>query len=255
MGYKTEKDFFANYNMNQYERPTGYTSDIVIFTLVRDEWDVTKRVLNVLLVKRLDHPGKGKWALPGGFVEHGEDALTGATRELEEETGVSDVFLKHFGVYDAYGRDPRGNKWVITNAHYAVVNEKYLKRRRAGDDAEEVRLIPVSQLSTIEFAFGDHHQIINDALLEVSKDMSTTTVAKEFLEEEFAVSELFDVLKLFGVFPDSYPLSNFYMRVNKASFIDPVLDRRGEHVRRNDRTTRLAKMYRFNDEEPIPTIY
>lgn len=252
--FKTEAEFLKAYDMNKFERPTGYTSDIVIFTLLTNEIDRTKRDLHVLLVKRKDHPGKGKWALPGGFVEHGEDALTGAYRELEEETGVEDVYLKHFGVYDAYGRDPRGNQWVITNAHYAIVHERYLERRVAGSDAEEIRLIPVSELGNIQFAFGDHSKIIDDALACVKKDMRETTVAKEFLDVEFAAMDLLNVLKMFEVFEADFPVSNFYSRLKKMKFVEPVMVN-GVHKRGRDHSKRLAKLYRFNDEDQVASIY
>ena len=252
--YTSEKDFLDNYDMNKFERPTGYTSDIVIFTLLTNMLDNTKRDLHVLLVKRKDYPGKGKWALPGGFVEHGESALNGAYRELVEETGIDDVYLKHFGVYDEFGRDPRGNQWVITNAHYAIVPERYLEHRVAGSDAEEVRLIAVSELDNLPFAFRDHRKIIEDALNCVKKDMRETTVAKKFLDGEFAALDLLNVLKQFDVFENDFPVSNFYVRMKKMKFIEPVIVN-GVHKRGRAHSKRLAKLYRFNDVEEVASIY
>ena len=61
----TERKFLANYRPERFPRP-AVTVDIVVFTLL----DAT---LEVLLVKRGEHPFKGKWALPGGFVRVTDD--------------------------------------------------------------------------------------------------------------------------------------------------------------------------------------
>ncbi|MFJ3094800.1 NUDIX domain-containing protein [Streptomyces hydrogenans] len=42
----------------------------------------------LLAVTRAIHPGHGGTALPGGFIDHGEDWRTAVVRELREETGL-----------------------------------------------------------------------------------------------------------------------------------------------------------------------
>lgn len=259
MGYNNEKEFLDSYDMDKFERPTGYTSDIVIFTLVKtDNYDIDlksfKYDLKLLLVKRKDYPEKGKWALPGGFVEKGETAFDGAVRELEEETGVSGVFLKHFNVYDRYKRDLRGNNWVISNAHYAIVNEKYLDRRKAGSDAEEIRLFSYNEISSLELAF-DHEIIIKDAYDLIKKEMLETTLAKEFLDDEFFLSDLYMVLN--SLEDIEIKKSNFFTKASKLSFIELVKDNEGNIKKElsNSKAKRPSKLYRFNDSNVKASIY
>jgi len=76
----------ATYDPSRYERPS-VTVDVVIFTL-------RERELHVLLVQRKRWPFEGCWALPGGFIEMDESLEAAARRELEEETGVRDVYLE-----------------------------------------------------------------------------------------------------------------------------------------------------------------
>src|SRR4030067_2262609 len=45
----------------------------------------------ILLEKRKNAPGKGKWSVPGGLVEHGEGVEQAVIREVKEETGL-DVY-------------------------------------------------------------------------------------------------------------------------------------------------------------------
>ena len=63
-----------------YPRP-ALTTDVVIFSLREQQ-------LQLLLVKGTDGPYHNKWALPGGFVQHGEDLMQGAQRVLQQKTGL-----------------------------------------------------------------------------------------------------------------------------------------------------------------------
>ena len=74
--------------------------DIVIFSLRDDE-------LQVLLIQRGIAPFQGRWALPGGFVLEGESVEAAARRELEEETGVRDVYLEQLYTFGGRTGSPR----------------------------------------------------------------------------------------------------------------------------------------------------
>src|SRR5678816_1100015 len=86
--------------------------DVVIFSLREGD-------LKVLLIRRATPPFKGKWAIPGGFVRANESLEEAALRELEEETGVGDVYLEQLYTFGAPKRDPRGR--IITVAYFALV--------------------------------------------------------------------------------------------------------------------------------------
>lgn len=110
----------------------------------------------VLLVRRKNEPFRGKWCVPGGFVDPDETAEHAAYRELEEETGISGVPLKFLGVYSDPGRDPRGR--TVTLVYWAVLKEK--PEARAGDDAAECGWFPIDQPPEMAF---DHTKILEDA--------------------------------------------------------------------------------------------
>lgn len=113
----------------------------------------------VLLVQRRNPPFAGDWALPGGFVDEGEQVAQAAPRELAEETGL-DLGplgpLRLLGVYDTPGRDPRG--WTVSVVHIAHVDREL--HVTGGDDASDARWFALDQLPPLAF---DHARIIEDA--------------------------------------------------------------------------------------------
>lgn len=120
---------------------------------------------HVLLVKRKVNPGKGCYALPGGFVNHNESIQKACLRELKEETGLDvgskelNGSLKLTHVFDHPLRDPRGR--VITHAFMFELNVKTLPHIEAGDDAQDVQWFPLYKIEQNESSFfNDHAQII-----------------------------------------------------------------------------------------------
>jgi 8-oxo-dGTP diphosphatase len=109
----------------------------------------------VVLVKRRNEPYKGRWALPGGFVEYGEKVELAAVREALEETGIEVELQELLGVYSDPGRDPRGHTVSVCFIGKMVGGE--LRAASDAAEAEIFRSIPWQEL-----AF-DHAQILKDA--------------------------------------------------------------------------------------------
>lgn len=110
-------------------------------------------VQEVLLVRRGKEPFKGRWALPGGFLDLDEELEEAAARELEEETGVTGVELEELGAFGKIGRDPRGR--TVSIAYLAVLPRR--PATRAGDDAAEVGWFPLDRPPETAF---DHEEIL-----------------------------------------------------------------------------------------------
>jgi 8-oxo-dGTP diphosphatase len=248
----------SNYSPSNYRTPDGAPSDIVIFTILSTEkYSVKKslpsRELNVMLIQRKVWPYEGKWALPGGFTKETETVYECAKRELLEETAVDGVHLQYFNVYSTPGRDPRG--WIISHAFLALVNENVLKGRKAAVDAEDVRLVPVDEALAMNLAF-DHRQILEDALYKIRHGILTTTIAKEFLPEEFTISELYQVIQT--VVPE-FEEKNFIRKItstqSRKGIIEEVRDANGQLKTSNLHSQRAAQLYRFTDLEPKLSLY
>ena len=139
-----EKEFLAGYDLTKYDRPS-VAADVVVFSVMRDdECEDARRLqekrLKILLIRRGGFPYIGSWAMPGGFCRKGEDVIDSARRELCEETGIDDAYVKLVGVYGEPDRDPRG--WVISSTYMALMNGRAC-RLKAGDDAQDARWFTV----------------------------------------------------------------------------------------------------------------
>jgi len=128
-------------------RPRGpaLTVDCVVF-------DAAGRLL---LIKRGHAPFKGRYALPGGFVDFGETVEAAALRELREETGLKGRILAQVGVYSDPKRDPRGHSVSVA----FLVETKGAPK--GGDDAASAEF--VEGWKKLKLAF-DHDKIVKDAV-------------------------------------------------------------------------------------------
>lgn len=128
---------------------------------------------HVLLVKRKGYPGKGLWAMPGGFLNEHETIETGMIRELREETGlkvpekVLKGSIKHVGVFDHPGRSTRGR--TITHAGLVKLDDREkLPRVRGQDDAEKAKWFSFHDvLGMRDQMFEDHYDIIESMLTKI----------------------------------------------------------------------------------------
>jgi len=106
----------------------------------------------VLLIRRGNEPFKGTYALPGGFLEYGEQMEDCVAREIEEETGITTEILGLFGVFSSPDRDPRGH-FVTAVYHLRPTGGKL----KAGDDATSAKWVELDDLPEMAF---DHAEIV-----------------------------------------------------------------------------------------------
>lgn len=122
---------------------------------------------HVLLVKRGAIPGKGLWALPGGFLNQDETMLDGAIRELKEETKIKVPVpvlkgsIKDSKTFDAPNRSQRGR--TITQAFYIDLGfDSKLPKVTGADDAEKAFWVSLNDVvKNRDRFFEDHFHLIS----------------------------------------------------------------------------------------------
>ena len=115
----------------------------------------------VLLIQRGNEPWKGAWALPGGFVDYGEDPRDAVLRELEEETGLTGQIVRLLDAKGDPARDPR--KHIVSIVYLIEAEGEPV----GGDDAADARFWPIELVLDGELPIaGDHMDILRDWLSE-----------------------------------------------------------------------------------------
>jgi len=215
-----------------YPHP-AVTTDVVVFT-IRD------RRLKLLLIERGGEPFRGMWALPGGFLDIDEDLEACAKRELEEETGVSGVYLEQLYTFGKPDRDPRER--VISIAYYALVPSDRL-RVRAASDASDAKWFALDEMPELAF---DHNQIIKQAHGRLVAKLDYSTIAFQFMAETFTLSELQAVYEI--LLDEELDKRNFRKWILALEQVEETgeLRRTGNH--------RPARMYRLMNPDQVEII-
>jgi len=239
-----ELAFLADYDASRYPRPS-VAVDVVLLT-VRDGG------VSALLGRREDHPHRGRWALPGGFLRIDESLDAAAHRVLRSKARLRDAFTEQLYSFGSPNRDPRTR--VISVAYYALVEPAALDRAvaaRAGAGLILARLDvpwpgetggPVAALdpdgTPLPLAF-DHADILGMAVKRIRGKLDYAPIGFELLPRAFSLRDLRLVHEAILGRP-----------LNKDSFRRRILDR-GLVVPTGERAAgvghRPPELYRFAD--------
>ncbi|MBO6796960.1 NUDIX domain-containing protein [Maricaulis sp.] len=181
-----ERKFLDAYDASAFAGPLA-TVDMAIFCIRED-------ALHVLLIKRGNHPDKGRWALPGGFVDTSRDADTHATalRKLSEKTGVKTPYLEQVVTVGGADRDPRG--WALTVLYFALIDHAALSP--ANENVEEAEWVEVHEALERELAF-DHRELLTRAARRLAYKARYSALPLRLLPAEFTLVEtqrVFEIL-------------------------------------------------------------
>jgi 8-oxo-dGTP diphosphatase len=206
------------------ERPVAVL--VVIFTVEAGR-------LQVLLIRRSAEPFKDEWSLPGGLLNPGESLQDAAVRKLEDETGLTDVFLEQ--LYTFSDLDGRG---AVAVAYFALVDlsATHLARRREWLP----KWFPIDGLPPLAF---DNDEVIDYGLRRLRAKLDYSNVAYSLLPAEFTLSQLQRTYE--AILSRPMDKRNFRKRILSLDIIEPTgrLAGEGRH--------RPAQLYCFRERKPV----
>jgi len=176
---ETEREYLARYDIHHYDVPLT-TVDLCIFSL-------GENALQILLVKRAEHPFQGRWALPGGFIDVRRDSDLEATarRVLDAETGLDSPYLEQLETVGNTRRDPRG--WSVTVVYFALVSPEVTHTRAR--HVSEARWFAVDEAQQLSLAF-DHALLLTHALTRLRNKAGYSTLPVHVMPPVFTLAEL-----------------------------------------------------------------
>lgn len=226
----TEKAFLAAYDRRNFDAPLT-TVDMAIFSLIDER-------VQVLLIRRAQHPALGQWALPGGFIdlEQDQQLVDAARRKLLQKTGVSAAYLNQVETFGSADRDPRG--WSITILYYALIDASGI-RLHADDSATAARWVPVQEAQQLKLAF-DHQKLLAAAHQRLKAQVEYTALPVHLMPAEFTLSELQKVFE--AILQKPLEKKSFRRRIQDADILEetPNLRHAG---------SRPAQLYTIRDSE------
>ena len=231
----TEEEFLKNYDSNQFFKPS-VTVDSIIFTIRDVETDnyrkLPEKKLQVLLVKRAEHPYMGKWSLPGTFVRKEERFEEAVQRSLKAKTNMQDIYLEQLYSWGDPNRDPR-TRIISTSiksggstqdANWFTVTLKSLKEKMTENKhgykkEEEIEILLESKTEIVknkvkvvkelvdgnqiiytqilesELAF-DHAKMLIYSIERLKNKVEYTTIAFNLMPEKFTLTKLQQVYEI-----------------------------------------------------------
>ena len=239
-----ERKFLAEYDVSRFERPS-LTVDVALLTADQGQ-------LKAMLIKRQEHPFRGHWGLPGGFVRLDESLDDAAARVMAAKAGAKkNVFLEQLYTFGEPDRDPRTR--VITVAYYALIDRQQLARDWQGTDTVQLAVLrvpwagerggPVEAINelgqSLPLAF-DHGEILGLVVKRLRGKLAYAPLGFELLPPRFTLRDLQDIHEtILG------------RRLNKDSFRRRMLTSgliAATGKREDDVGHRPAELYRFTSK-------
>jgi len=196
---------------------------------------VEQGVTEVLLIKRKNEPFKGDWVLTGGALYNNEDLEAGALRELEEKTGITGVEIKQFKAFGRVDRSPVMR--MVAIGFIGIIDSKRVKVLRETTSTSNADWFPIDKIPGLGF---DHEEILQDALIELRKQIVKSNILKSLFPDGVTIPELQKTYE--AILGKKFDRRNFRKKILSLDLI--------EDTNTSDKFegNKPAKVYKFKKE-------
>lgn len=184
-----------------------FTVDCVILTFHEGE-------LKVLLTERNEYPYKDWWALPGYFVDKGEEMEDAVKRIAYESTGLKDIYLAQLAAFAGVKRHPEGR--ILTVAYIALVRYDDVKNRikPITNYMRQAKWFSIQNLPELAF---DHSEIVSLSLDKLKQNINYSSFLFELLPEKFTLTQLQQIYEsILGILLDK---RNFRKKILNLGYL------------------------------------
>ncbi len=186
----------------------------------------------VLLVKRKNEPFMGDWILTGGALYNNEDLYEGAKREIKEKTGIENIGIIQFGVFGKVNRAPTMR--MVAIAYIGVIDSKRVAILRETLRTSNADWFSINKVPPLGF---DHNEILVEALKELQRQITSSTILKALFPDSFSLPELQKVYE--AILEKKLDRRNFRKKMLSLNLIEDT----GDTAKFEGK--KPAKQYRF----------
>jgi 8-oxo-dGTP diphosphatase len=188
--------------------------------------------LDILLIKHGEGISKGRWALPGGWIQYNESVDDAATRLLKSLTGVSNIYLEQLRSFGDVGRYP--GKRVITIAYYALVNADHYDLN-PGFTASDAQWFNIHEVPKLPY---DHNEILDFGFKHLKHIVRHEPIGFNLLPKKFTLHQ---IQKLYeAILETALDKPNFRRKLLNMNLLVPCDEKQ------QDVSHRAASLYRFD---------
>ena len=202
----------------------------VISSIFTIENGITK----VLLIKRKNEPYKDKWALVGGALYNNETIIEGMKREIFEKTGLKDVSLYQYGVFDEINKTPSIDMRMIAVGYLGLIDSSKVDILKESTNTKDYDWVDISLVPELAFS---HNEMLNDAIEKLKELIINSDILKVLLPKEFTMPELQKIFE--GILSKTYDRRNFRKKILSLGIVDDI----NKEISING--NKPSKLYRF----------
>ena len=183
--FKSEEEFLKNYDSSIFEK-LSMTADILLLSVSDQEQTnyrkTSTKMMSILLAKRDDYPFKGKWCVPGGFLDVKNETLEEcAKRVLKRETNLEDIYLEQLYTFDSLDRDPRMR--VVSTSYVALIDKNKLTQKVEHASWFDITLIEEKD-NLVEITLDNGEEVIRFSIKKVLREKTTDRYDFEVVEND-----------------------------------------------------------------------